>query len=257
MVTKVTVAPRENLLLHQLDAPISRTSRIVHVAAKRRERCDALGHHALRIDLQRSQRLDHRVGALLGEFEVGAGTHAMATPEALAAMSLTGGHADLAAAKKTVDEQVEHPPEAEQAENICPNMTNQAFAVLVMKLRDMAIEYIQHRRLPELERWDKAAQERVRSWFGATDQSLREYLLSGLTACIRVLQGLTPKNFVRYAEGGKQLTCAMGMLPASLPPSASLTRPHTPSRLPRSSAHSRTTGSTSQQVMSWTETPGY
>lgn len=29
----------------------------------------------------------------------GAGTHAMATPEALAAMSLTGGHADLAAAK--------------------------------------------------------------------------------------------------------------------------------------------------------------
>ena len=187
----------------------------------------------------------------------GSGTHAMAMPEALAALSFTGGHVDLAAAKKTVDEQVEHPPEAEQAENICPNMTNQAFAVLVMKLRDMAIEYIQHRRLPELERWDKAAQERVRSWFGATDQSLREYLLSGLTACIRVLQGLTPKNFVRYAEGGKQLTCAMGMLPASLPPSASLTRPHTPSRLPRSSAHSRTTGSTSQQVMSWTETPGY
>jgi uncharacterized Zn-binding protein involved in type VI secretion len=116
---------------------------------------------------------------------------------------------EMAAFKKVVDEGVTHPPEAEQTERICPNMTNKAFATLMMKLRDMAVDYIAKQRLPELERWDEQAQARVMTWFGIADQSTREHLHKGLIACVRVLRGLEPKNFVRFTAGGKLLTCVM------------------------------------------------
>ncbi|MFS2164643.1 M35 family metallo-endopeptidase [Variovorax sp. Varisp62] len=116
---------------------------------------------------------------------------------------------ETAALKKAVDEHVSHPPEAEQMEKICSNMTNKEFAVLVIKLRDMAIDYILKKRLPELQRWDKEAQARTVEWFGTADQSIREYLQEGLVACARVLRGLEPKNFIRYAEGGKIATCVL------------------------------------------------
>jgi hypothetical protein len=51
-------------------------------------------------------------------------------------------------------------------------------------------------RLPELDRWDKDAQARVKEWFGVADQSIRDYLRNGLTACKRVLEGLDCTNFV-------------------------------------------------------------
>jgi uncharacterized Zn-binding protein involved in type VI secretion len=131
------------------------------------------------------------------------------------AMTMVGGDwyrpdaRAIAASKKVVDEFVEHPPEAEQTENICPNMTNKEFATLAMKLRDMAISYITDKRLPELERWDKEAQARAKTWFGVADPSLREHLQRGLAACVRVLQGLEAKNFVRFTAGGKLVSCVL------------------------------------------------
>jgi len=118
--------------------------------------------------------------------------------------------AEMAAFKKTVDDHVTHPPEAEQTENICPNMTNKEFATLAMKLRDMAVDYITKKRLPELERWDKDAQAHVKAWFAIADQYTRAHLQNGLVECVRVLRSLGPKNFVRFIAGGKLATCVMG-----------------------------------------------
>ncbi|MET3495678.1 M35 family metallo-endopeptidase [Variovorax boronicumulans] len=117
---------------------------------------------------------------------------------------------EMAAFKKAVDAAVTHPPEAEQTENICPNMTNKEFAAMALKLRDTAVDYITRQRLPELNRWDKQAQARVKTWFGIADQSTREHLQKGLASCVRVLNGLEAKNFVRFTEGGKLAMCVMG-----------------------------------------------
>jgi hypothetical protein len=88
-------------------------------------------------------------------------------------------------------------------------MTNKEFAILALELRDMAVDYITKKRLPELERWDEEAQARARTWFGIADQSMREHLRKGLAACVRVLQGLEAKNFVRFTAGGKLVTCVL------------------------------------------------
>lgn len=106
---------------------------------------------------------------------------------------------NLAASKKLVDSEVKHPPEAQQIENICPNMTNKEFCTLVMGLRERAVELIEAR-LKDLEKWGRPEQQRVAKWFGQSDQALRQHLHGGLNACIRVLMGLTCDNFVRYSE---------------------------------------------------------
>ena len=101
------------------------------------------------------------------------------------------------ASQKLVDESVTHPPEAEITENICPNMTNKEFAVLVMALRDEAIALVAER-LQELERWDKVSHHRIFEWFGnpgllaAPDHlnEMREYLRKGLAACDRILRAI-------------------------------------------------------------------
>lgn len=154
----------------------------------------------------------------------GAGTHAAADVASLAALSVASGAQDIAAAKKVVDAEVVHPPEAEQTERICPNMTNKAFADLAMRLRDMPLDYIVNKRLPELERWDKEAQARVSLWFGVADRPLRDHLQKGLAACVRVLHGLEPKNFVRFTQGGKLATCVMG---SALGTAAAVCKPDT------------------------------
>lgn len=127
----------------------------------------------------------------------------------LTAMTTTGSGLEMAAFKKTVDDVVTHPPEAEQTENICPNMTNKEFATSTLKLRDLAVDYITKKRLPELERWDEEGQARAKTWFGIADQSTREHLRNGLAACVRVLRGLEAKNFVRFTANGKLLTCVL------------------------------------------------
>lgn len=121
---------------------------------------------------------------------------------------------EIAASKKIVDEVVTHPAEAEQTENICPNMTNKEFAERMLELRDLAVALISKRRLPELARWDKEAQSRVKLWFGVADSSMREYLQKGLAACVQVLRGLEEKNFVRMSkETGKFLSCTLDTSP--------------------------------------------
>ena len=129
---------------------------------------------------------------------------------ALATNAAATAESEMAAFKKTVDDTVTHPPEAEQTENMCPNMTNKEFATMALRLRDTAVDYITKQRLPELSRWDKEAQARVKTWFGIADQGTREYLQKGLAACVRVLDGLEAKNFVRFTEGGKLAMCVMG-----------------------------------------------
>jgi uncharacterized Zn-binding protein involved in type VI secretion len=126
------------------------------------------------------------------------------------ASAANAAESEMAAFKKTVDDTVTHPPEAEQIERICLNMTNKEFATLALRLRDMAIDYITRKRLPELERWDEEAQARVRKWFAVADQRTREHLHKGLAACVRVLKDLEARNFVRFIEGGKLATCVMG-----------------------------------------------
>ncbi len=127
------------------------------------------------------------------------------------AMLLPGGlpvdTSNMAASKKLVDSEVEYPSEAEQAQNICPNMTNREFCTMMLDLRDKAVSLISKKRLLELERWDRTDQARVKEWFGVADQSMREYLQSGLSACVRVLKGLGCKNFIRLTESGTRLSC--------------------------------------------------
>jgi uncharacterized Zn-binding protein involved in type VI secretion len=137
----------------------------------------------------------------------GAGTHRAADVAGLAALSVVSGAQDIAAAKKVVYAEVVHPPEAEQTENICPNMTNKAFCVSILDLRDRAVMLISQKRLPELERWNRGDQARVKEWFGVADQSIREYLQNGLVACERVLRGLDCKNFIRLSESGALVGC--------------------------------------------------
>lgn len=121
-----------------------------------------------------------------------------------------GDTTTVAASKKLVDDLVEHPPEAEQTENICPNMTNKEFCTLVMGLRNQAIELIGVR-LKDLGRWGRPEQQRVATWFGASDEPLRQYLQSGLAGCVRVLKRLSCDNFVRYSE---QLMRNVGCTPS-------------------------------------------
>lgn len=107
--------------------------------------------------------------------------------------------AEVAASSKLVDDLVEHPPEAEQIENICPNMTNKQFCTLVLSLRADAVQMVE-RRLKDLDLWGKHERARVIQWFGTDDDPTRQYLRDGLSRCLRVLKGLTCDNFVRYSE---------------------------------------------------------
>lgn len=77
----------------------------------------------------------------------------------------------------------------------------------MLDLRDKAVTLISKKRLPELERWGKTDQARVKDWFGIADQSMREHLQHGLSACERVLRELDCKNFVRLTPDGKTLSC--------------------------------------------------
>lgn len=115
--------------------------------------------------------------------------------------------ATVAASKKLVDRAVNHPPEAEQTENICPNTTNKQFCDTMLDLRDKAVMLIAKKRLPELARWNKEDMARVKEWFGVADLPMRDYLQKGLVACESVLRDLTCKNFVRLTDEGKELSC--------------------------------------------------
>ncbi len=148
--------------------------------------------------LQHSATYDDGMAAAVGAFSASL----IASPG-----WLSGNAMAVAASKKLVDAGVTHPPEAEQTENICPNMTNRQFCNTMLDLRDKAVSLIAKKRLPELARWNMSDMSRVKEWFGVADQSMREYLQKGLASSESVLRGLACKNFVRLTDEGKELGC--------------------------------------------------
>jgi len=82
---------------------------------------------------------------------------------------------------------------------ICPNMTNEEFASLVVRLRDDVLRRT-NVRLAELAQWGEKEKEAVATWFGIADEAVRHQLLDGLRRMKGVLSTLTPANFVRYSE---------------------------------------------------------
>lgn len=79
--------------------------------------------------------------------------------------------------------------------SMCMNVAGDAFAKLIMGLRDDALGYVISRRA-ELLRWDEQAKQRTRKWFDSSDDEIRLYLLPLLDSVARVLRGLSPKNFL-------------------------------------------------------------
>ncbi|WP_321877958.1 M35 family metallo-endopeptidase [Paraburkholderia bannensis] len=79
---------------------------------------------------------------------------------------------------------------------ICPNMTDREFRKTILSLRDDAVTIIQQRQ-SELATWSLSSQDRVRAWFGSSDENLRQTLIIGLSALKTVMNGLTATNFIR------------------------------------------------------------
>lgn len=111
----------------------------------------------------------------------------------------SGDMEPVRASSKVVNGLVKHPSEAEQTENICPNLTNREFCDLVLGLRDVAVGLVEQR-LKDLDVWGKPEQQRVARWFGTSDDDVRQYLKTGFRQTLKVLKELTGDNFVRYSE---------------------------------------------------------
>lgn len=105
----------------------------------------------------------------------------------------------LTNSKKTVEEFAKYPAPHDQSERFCPDMTDEDFLNLMMKLRDRAV-HLSRRKLRQLESWDSDARASVVLWFGPVDESIRTYLQRGFAGCVKILEGLERKNFARYSE---------------------------------------------------------
>jgi hypothetical protein len=91
---------------------------------------------------------------------------------------------------------------------ICPNMTDAEFRNKVMRLTTEANEQVQTR-LAGLRRWSNADRDRVKTWFGTSDDATKTELVGGLTRLSTVLAGLKPTNFVRSDSTADKATgCA-------------------------------------------------
>ncbi|SAK84468.1 peptidase M35 [Caballeronia catudaia] len=92
-------------------------------------------------------------------------------------------------------------------QRICPNMSNAAFRELVMRLRDTAITMIDTRYLALARYWDKERAP-VEMWFGKSDESLKQMLLTGLPKLKAAMLELKAEKIVRYDdELSTYLTC--------------------------------------------------
>ncbi|WP_454719481.1 MULTISPECIES: M35 family metallo-endopeptidase [Cupriavidus] len=87
----------------------------------------------------------------------------------------------------------------DDSEQICPNMSNAAFRSLILGLRDRAVSCCV-KRLVELRRWSHADRVRVDTWFGVSDEGIRQRLLEGVSRIESILRSLTVDNFVRYSD---------------------------------------------------------
>ncbi|MGO4765724.1 M35 family metallo-endopeptidase [Cupriavidus sp. 2KB_3] len=108
---------------------------------------------------------------------------------------------------------------------ICPNMTNAEFYVTVMRVRDLAVAYMDDR-LAELARWNAADQDRVKIWFAEATPRIRSRLQGGLQRMRDITLGLTETNFERFS---KENLAAVGCVPAAKdgeePATASVCKP--------------------------------
>ncbi|SMG55068.1 M35 family metallo-endopeptidase [Paraburkholderia susongensis] len=94
---------------------------------------------------------------------------------------------------------------------ICDNMSDQEFRKTVLMLRDDAVNAIKVR-IQELSDWNAGEQERVKKWFGKSDENTRTKLKSGLAAVVAVMNGLAARNFVRVDSWRDKATgCVPGM----------------------------------------------
>ncbi|MGO4811332.1 M35 family metallo-endopeptidase [Cupriavidus sp. 2MCAB6] len=87
----------------------------------------------------------------------------------------------------------------DDSERICANMSNAEFRSLVLRLRDTAVLCC-GKRLVELRRWGHADRARVETWFGVSDERVRQRLLEGIPRIEAILRSLTADNFVRYSD---------------------------------------------------------
>ncbi|WP_338638730.1 M35 family metallo-endopeptidase [Burkholderia pyrrocinia] len=79
---------------------------------------------------------------------------------------------------------------------ICPNMTDNEFRIMASKLIKWAAILVE-RRISDLTRYDSITKERMKYWFNRCDEDTRQYLISGFTRHLAVLQTLSPSQLVR------------------------------------------------------------
>jgi len=82
---------------------------------------------------------------------------------------------------------------------ICPNMSNQQFSQLIIKLRGAATTLIEDR-IRALALWSADEQSRVQKWFGASNDHVRSILHAGLPRLLHVMHDLRPANVIRHSE---------------------------------------------------------
>ncbi|WP_175718831.1 M35 family metallo-endopeptidase [Burkholderia anthina] len=92
---------------------------------------------------------------------------------------------------------------------ICPNMSNEQFAEVVMRARDEAVILIKER-IAAVARWDANEQARATTYFGRADEHIRSTLSSGLPRLLAAMQELVPEKIVRWdSKASRNLTCSV------------------------------------------------
>ena len=107
---------------------------------------------------------------------------------------------------------------------ICPNMTDAEFRRMVLTLRDRAVQMIDVR-LVDLRKWGAVERQRVATWFGSSDETIRQRLTVGLARVSRVMRDLKPGNFVRQSE---ELDRYLGCTPNNKDPDGAVAHVCTP-----------------------------
>jgi hypothetical protein len=114
-------------------------------------------------------------------------------------------------------------------EPICPNMTNQQFRALVMRLRDTAVSLVESR-ITALNNWQPTERARLIAWFGHADDNLRNMLALGLPKLKSALLELKPSNIVRYDdESNRYLSCTPALVSENV--DASVCKPDSDKRV--------------------------
>ncbi|AQH04887.1 hypothetical protein A9R05_33800 (plasmid) [Burkholderia sp. KK1] len=93
---------------------------------------------------------------------------------------------------------------------ICPNMTNAKFRKRIMEVRDRAIKLVKFRIVALSTMWT-SEKPRLKTYFGSTDDALKQKLQVGLGALCTVLESLKEANFVRPGSDEDKAT---GCLPS-------------------------------------------